>query len=409
MKRPHVGSFLFAIALAGCGGSSTPGRDGSAHDGATRDAGMTDAAAIEGRDASADGDAPVHSDVASSDADAPVDVASAQTDVASPMDVASPIDADPTTIEGFCAAVEAAVVALQNRCNPYESFDLQGYLPIGPCPHWVAGVHHGRTLFDPTHAAACVASYASLDCAMTAGAGCGQVFTPQVADNGACDPLGVSECAVVSFCKGVVGGCGGTCTPLRPQGGACSGNDECAGGQTCNFMTETCELYGAANAPCGGGDPQCDYADACVGGSVDGGTAGICHPLTLDGPCTPDGTGGGCIPGKAICPGPGASHCTAYQPIGGACTKNTDCGIGWCTSAGTCAPLLEPIGVACGTIAGTDVGCVLGAYCNATTNLCQRLVPTGGACASDLECESVDNSSQCDPTTHTCALVCPPL
>ena len=394
MKRCHVGLVLFSIAVAGCGGSSTPGRDGSAHDGATRDAGVTDASTIEVRDASADGDAPARPDVASSDADAPVDV--------------SP-DADPTTIEGFCAALEAAVVANQNRCSLYETFDLQGYLPIGPCPYVVAGVHHGRTLFDRRHAVACLASYVSVDCVLTAGAVCGQVFTPQVADDGACDPLGLSECAVGSFCKGVVGGCGGTCTPLRPQGGACSGNDACAGGQTCNFMTETCELYGAANAPCGGGNPQCTYADACVGGSADGGTAGLCHPLTLDGPCTPDGTGGGCIVGKAYCPGPGASQCLPFKPTGAACTKNIDCG-GWCTSAGTCAPLLEPIGAACGTIAGTDVGCVIGAYCNATTQLCQRLVPTGAACTSDLECEGgFGNSSHCDPTTHTCALVCPPL
>ena len=395
MKRRNAAPFIVTIALVGCGTSSKPARDGSARDVATRDAGLMDAAALDGRDASVGGDA-----------HAPVDV-----DGSPPDTVTSP-DADPTMIEGFCAALEAAVVANQNRCSPYESFDLQGYLPVGPCPHWVAGVHHGRTLFDRRHAVTCLASYMSVDCVLTAGEVCGQVFTPQVADNGACDPLGISECAVGSFCKGVVGGCGGTCTPLRPDGGACSGNDECAGGQTCNFMTETCQLYGAANAPCGGGNPQCDYADACVGGSADGGTAGICHPLTLGGPCTPDGTGGGCIAGKAICPGPGASHCIAYQPIGGACTKNADCGLGWCTSAGTCAPLLEPIGASCGAIAlaGTDVGCVIGAYCDATTTLCQRLVPTGAACTNDLECEGgLGNSSQCDPTTHTCALVCPPL
>jgi Dickkopf-like protein len=404
MKRRYVAPFIVTVALAACGSSSKPARDGSAHDGATLEAGPTDAQAVEARDASSDGDAPAHLEAASIDADAPVDV-----DGSPPDTVASP-DADPTTIEGFCAALEAAVVANQNRCSPYESIDLEGYLPVSECPHWVAGVHHGRMLFDPTRAVACLASYTFVDCVLTAGEVCGQVLTPQVADNGACDPLGISECAVGSFCKGVVDGCGGTCTPLRPQGGACSGNDECAGGQTCNFTTETCELYGAANAPCGGGNPQCDYADACVGGSVDGGTAGICQPLTLDGPCTPDGTGGGCIPGEARCPGPGASRCVAFQPIGGACTKNADCGVGWCTSAGTCAPLLEPIGAACGTLAGTDVGCVIGAYCNATTNLCQRLVPTGAACVSDLECEGgLGNSSQCDPTTHTCALVCPPL
>ncbi|HEX4404128.1 MAG TPA: hypothetical protein VH560_04820 [Polyangia bacterium] len=373
---------------------------------------MTDASTVDIRDASADVDATAHVDVATSDANA-LDVVSRDADATADVDALSSdavasLDADPMTVEGFCALTAAAATAQQNSCGLYPSFDLEGYLPISLCPYIVAGVHHGRTLFDPARAVACLATYAIVDCKLTSGAVCSQVYTPQVADGGACDPLGVSQCAVGSFCKGAIDGCGGTCTPLRPQGGVCSGNDLCAGGQMCNYQSQTCELYGTANAACGGGSPQCDYLDACVGGSPDGGTAGVCQPLTVDGPCTPDGTGGGCIPGKAYCPGPGASHCIAFKPTGVACTKNIDCD-GWCTPAGTCAALLEPIGAACGTIAGTEVGCVLGAFCNPTTQLCQRLVPVGAACTNDLECGGDLQSARCDSTTHLCVLPCPPL
>lgn len=136
-------------------------------------------------------------------------------------------------------------------------------------------IDSGRVSYDGDAAADCVGEISGAACSDgvggvpnvgTAGA-CASVFTPKVADGGACSQS--LECTTNNCVGAAVGGSDahdGSCGPLPGTGSAC--DFDCAPGDFCTFdgSAETCQPKLAAGSACEDKD-QCDTG-ACEGSDV---------------------------------------------------------------------------------------------------------------------------------------------
>jgi len=112
-------------------------------------------------------------------------------------------------------------------------------------------------------------------------------------------------------------------------------------------------------------------------------------------------------PGEACTPGSASScslvgytcsatsqTCVAYGLGGDPCTSNAECSpIYTCGAAGTCQ-LRPRLGEAC----DANNGCIDRSYCDEATLKCTAPKADGATCTSDRECQN-----DCDPNTGTCA------
>jgi Cys-rich repeat protein len=147
-------------------------------------------------------------------------------------------------------------------------------------------------------------------------------------------------------------GCGGVSTNGGGPGASCQHDSDCRSGLSCDngkcssTSTGTCAK-----------DSDCPAGQSCVDGACQGGTT--------DGGGMTDGT---------------VSH-DRDVPNGGACTGNADCQSGLCLNR-TCMPTTPPPG-SCNTNADCTTGTCVNGSCSG-----DHSVPNGGDCTTNNDCQS---------------------
>lgn len=224
------------------------------------------------------------------------------------------------------------------------------------------------------------------------GAACGASAMPEcttpagkLADGAACSS---SEQCQSTYCDstGSATGCG-TCGKTVAIGGACAAGDRCVRGSNCVGGTCTAPTYGAVGAAC-----DATKALYCANGLSCDGASKTCKALPGVGEPCPSficATGLTCDFTAKTCFAP--SKVGAGQPCGGT-TKNV-CDAGLTCKSNVCAIVtwVKPGGDC--SAAGTQ--CEHGSCLTATTKLCPKLIPDGGACTSgkpeDGVCDDLAN------------------
>jgi hypothetical protein len=252
-------------------------------------------------------------------------------------------------------------------------------------------------------------------------------------------------------CSGLNDQChAGTCDPVQGcvaapanQGGACSDNNACTTGETCNSgactggsptscddsnpcTTDSCNTsLGCTNQDntlaCDDGD-ACTVGDACSGGLCHGGTPKTCAGNACnDGTCNPsngscglapkaDGTScndsnsctstdtcqnGSCSGSGNAC-GPNATGCTPGNPNTCTCQPN------YVSSGGQCVPNVDECAGGCGTAA-----CDVNATCSDPSATCGNRTCTckPGYTGNGLTCTNINEcaGNPCGDGRGTCA------
>jgi hypothetical protein len=329
------------------------------------------------------------------------------------------IDADVSTAEGFCHGFLAVVAEVFARCLFIPEAAAQQLVsdPIF-CQRFMASIAAGRTRFDGTHAAACLAELPgaiSCDSSMASALpmDC-TVVTPLVPTGGACQAFaGVNvsaECMGDDYCRRGTGAarCTGTCTARVALGQACDSSTDlrCAKGATCDGATKRCVadvglIEGQSCAIVS--EPGCATNLFCDVGA-DGGVAGVCRALKTSGPCRTDSE---CVR-PARCMGPaGAGVCAPTKPIGASCTPNQhECSLfDYCGAGNVCSEQRSGVGAACGEQNGEAVPCDLDAYCDGAilgAGTCRALKQPGDACDPTVLLACGGNFATCDATARVC-------
>lgn len=304
------------------------------------------------------------------------------------------------TLAQFCQQREAALCAAGVTCGLFASpagcaatFEQQrlDYAAFDDCVVGQAAVADGRTSFDGTAAADCLATAATTCQTLVSTGVCRNVFRPLVTLGGSC--FDDRECVDGTYCEKSMT-CPGTCRARAPAGQVIGNGERCLEGQYTSIESDgglgllfVCRPVVPAGQPCPNvtacaagltcrgdtntcGTPRAD-GQACV--VVDGGIFGptivqdcerlhACRPLDAGIACAPlGGVGEGCLLGT--------------------CKADLRCIDGRCAPPGT-------TGQACSNV--ND--CASGFYCQPTggqpfgPGLCQPREPVGGACFGDSDC-----------------------
>jgi hypothetical protein len=204
-----------------------------------------------------------------------------------------------------------------------------------------------------------------------------------------------TDCATGTFCDPTSGG--GSCTPQKAQGAACTGasectSDSCASGVCCDTAcTGLCQACSSAlkgtgaDGVCGNiGAGGNDALNRCVDqGAASCGTDGKCDG---NGACQIYASGTVCV----------AANCSTQIGQGSRAISASTCdGMGTCTTGvfTACLPYLNCNGPVCPTTCEDDTDCFdIGderTYCDAPGGHCLGSLNTGQACTSDNQCFSV--------------------
>ncbi len=311
-------------------------------------------------------------------------------------------------------AVACGIAANQADCAPYAA-EFEAGCSRGTS-ELQAQVDQGAVVLSYSAASACLAEVAascvsSFDfCTREA-----EVVVGQRAIGAACGDS--QECVTGAFCKIEGDACGGLCSAVGAEGGACeSSSSECADdllcldgkcakgaakGAACSFDAPCgerlacdealCKTQEEILAACPVEDPSCVVGGMSCSGS--GGGTSVCQ-FTYR---TFGASGAACDPSSEepanedvtracklglVCD-PTAKTCGAPKPSGAACPEDDDvCGLGaYCDATNKCATIPAK-GQACADTCADDLACIQGT--------CQARLAAGGACTADRECESHD-------------------
>jgi len=332
---------------------------------------------------------------------------------------------DPTTPDGFCRSYYAIVADFFARCDGVP-LSIAQMIVDDPllCQKFDASVAAHRTSFDPTHAQACLDSFAAAFTCSSSGSTstipveCAAV-APLVPVGGTCKDFNVgflpAECMNSSYCKrGPNDSCDGTCTAPAAVGAPCDllKDIRCAANLVCDSTSKTC----VARLPAGSTGASCDDKTPCAtglycdtGGDAGSGAKGTCQTRKSSGPCK--ASTDCALP--AHCAGPvGARTCAQPKHAGDSCTPGqNECDLATiCDASHKCSDTFAPIGQPCGPQAQSDnVPCAKGAYCDATPlqpGTCRAIKQPGDACTGTALFECGGNDAFCDGTSHQC-VACP--
>lgn len=282
-------------------------------------------------------------------------------------------EADQCT-SGFCADGVCCDSACGDSVSDCQSCAVAG--SAGTCTVLTAGTQcaaAGCTDGMLTPAAQCDGS--STECTVGSTVSC---------DGLACD-AGGSECKTTCadnvdcvsghYCD--VGS--GSCNELVDQGGACSGDVQCASGScvdgvccntACDGQCEACNLVAApgvclpvSGAPVGG-RAACDTDGSLCGGSCDGTLRTACVYPTGATECGEPSCTDGVATLAALCDGSGNCAAPATQPCGEFVCGATAC-------LGDCS---------------VDANCATGYFCSA--GICEEQLDAGDSCSRDAQCGS---------------------
>jgi hypothetical protein len=344
-----------------------------------------------------------------------------------PGDAISVPDVDPTTADGFCRGYFAILADIETRCSGAAAAGVAVLYsdPLPPCQRFASSIAGGRTAFDGSGAAACLAGLAaygqSCGTDMSQVAACDSVITPLVPVGGTCQSyylINVSpECAGDAFCnEGANQACSGACVMRSPLGTPCdplTTDVRCTAGTTCDTAnTKTCVTAptpGAADQPCtGSGRGSCARGLYCDSSAGDGGSTGVCRAQRQSGACASSAE---CASPTHCAGAAGAQTCAPIKAVGDACTPGWgECAIfSFCVDVGgtnRCSDTGRAVGDPCGAINGESVACVTGAFCDAPplgTGTCVLDRQPGDDCTGTaLLGECSGNGGHCDSTTHKC-------
>jgi len=348
-------------------------------------------------------------------------------------DALAPIDANPSTAEGFCFAYLELVAEYFSRCD-FIPLDYARMLFVGdsPCARFQGNIAGGRLAFDGTHGATCLQAISTAlavcgdgtSTSMPDAGDCAQVVMPLVPVGGTCTSFYVvsigEQCKDGSYCKeGPSYACTGVCTPRNPVGGTCDLNMDvrCVQGATCDSTSKMCvttpPVPGAGDACGATNQPGCARGLYCDTTAVDGGgSAGVCHSRQTSGACTNDGQ---CAP-PLRCVGTTAMTCMAPGMEGEACIPNAhECDlVSHCGSDGRCTSARAAIGQPCGTVNNNNeiTACADGAFCDVSllsgqSGTCSAAKHDGDDCTGPPLQECSGDNGHCDTTTQTCASCAP--
>jgi hypothetical protein len=344
-------------------------------------------------------------------------------------DALPPIDANPSTAQGFCLAYLELVAEYFSRCDDIP-LDYARRLFVGdsPCKRFQGNIAAGRLAFDGTHGASCLQALGTAlavcgeSTSMQDTGGCEQVMTPLVPVGGACTSFyNVSigeQCKDGAYCKkGASYACTGVCTTRNPIGGACSLDTDvrCVTGATCDSTSKMCVASppspGAGEACGAAGQPSCVRGLYCDRTGADAGAAlGVCRAKKTSGACASDIE---CAT-PIRCVGKTAMTCTATKKEGEACTPNAhECDVAsHCGADGKCTSAPAAVGEPCATINNESIGCAAGAYCDVSllsnqSGTCRAEKQDGDACTGPPLQECGGDNGHCDTATHKC-LSCAP-
>jgi hypothetical protein len=213
------------------------------------------------------------------------------------------------------------------------------------------------------------------------------------------------DCASGNYCD--LSNNGGTCTPAKANGAACSATDQCTSGFCANGV--------CCNSAC---NTSCQACTAALKGTGSDGTCGPVAAGTADpkGVCTDQGAMSCGTDGK--CDGAGAcqkymagTSCGAVACLNGTLIGARTCdGMGTCQQGSmmSCSPYAKCNGNACATMCSTSADCAAGFACNG--GACVASKANGSACATGTDCMStfcVDGvccESACSGTCNNCNL-----
>ncbi len=344
----------------------------------------------------------------------------------------------PVTPAGYCAALADAYVAEYTRCGLIGSAGATelraAFLSGCDTSEIEASVTAGRSTWDAASAACCLAHSAmDTSCFLNPGAGPAECDFLQgtVANGGTCSS---SVDCTNGYCH-FSDTCAGTCTAYATTGTECDlGDVVCAPDATCDNRTHVCTTQtGTAGSACSDTahtgceptltclDPDGDGNGTCTelpsrGERCDENTivcdfnSGICDYdfATMTGICAPAFAIGSmrCIidaqcAGDAYCRGASFGTMT-YGTCTARATRGQSCATDKCVDGLVCRPDRtcgdQPaLGDACTPASGCD-----GARCSGG-GTCIALLGAGEHCAANNTCAS----RVCNPTTMTCAPVCP--
>jgi hypothetical protein len=343
-------------------------------------------------------------------------------------DALAPIDANPSTAEGFCLAYLELVAGYFSRCDAIP-LDYARMLFVGdsPCQRFQGNIAAGRLAFDGAHGAACLqeVSTAVMVCggstSMQDFSDCQQTVMPLVPVGGTCTSFYIvsigEQCKDGAYCKeGPSYACTGVCAARNPIGGACDLDTDvrCVEGATCNSTLKMCvsapPTPGASDACGAANQPPCAYGLYCEKGGADGGATGVCRAKKTSGTCASDTE----CAAPLRCVATAGMTCTAPKKEGEACTPNAhECDlVSHCGTDGKCTSARATVGEPCGTINNESTACAKGAYCDVSllsnqSGTCRANKHDGDACTGPPLQECAGDNGHCDTATQKC-LSCAP-
>jgi hypothetical protein len=252
-------------------------------------------------------------------------------------------------------------------------------LPV--CAAAQQAVRNGRSSFDADRASQCLARFPEGDCQrlreddpLRAFDECATVFQGIVQQSGAC--AYDFDCAA-GYCDSSDGVCPGTCRAWLREGDDCM-LGRCAPHLACADAGDGSRRCVAVPSPSGEGG-ACGDVQKCQAGLYCAG--GVCAPLKSSGACTDTrecATDRTCASSSLS----GAGSCVPFLPLGAPCeTYPESCFLSNCSAAATCVPRPQ-IGEAC---VDGDVTLACGeGWCSGA--VCSAFTPVGQACTSDPEC-----------------------
>ena len=275
------------------------------------------------------------------------------------------------------------------RCGVVPSQSVCEGLNIGlglsVDPSLEAAIDAGKVKYDGNLVASCYEQLGSASCDRTdekgrmfGGADCAGAIKGTVGGGGECalDAECKSRECDVPDCPDAC--CQGTCVgdeaPRLPRqlGESCESSNDCASGSYCSAAV--C----AALKPAGS---MCIQTGECAYGLGCAGQPRVCKVLPTAGEPCPDGQ---CRDEGTYCAAPGMI-CAKVGLPGDACTTRADCSQFYsCDATMHCSEGAHE-GQACNAM----TRCAdLGNFCDTTAMICKPPQPIGAACTSDTQCES---------------------